>query len=44
MEKTRSVEEDLAAAPCSIDRDDKLTWDISYLDGTFASAKKGDPK
>ena len=27
-----------------LDRDDKLTWDVSYLDGTFASAKKGDPK
>lgn len=27
-----------------LDREDKLTWNISYLDGTFASAKKGDPK
>lgn len=24
-----------------LDRQDKLTWEVSYLDGTFASAKKG---
>lgn len=27
-----------------LDQEDKITWDISYLDGTFASAKKGDKK
>ena len=27
-----------------LDRDNKLTWEVSYLDGTFASAKKGDQK
>jgi len=27
-----------------LDQEDKITWDISYLDGTFASAKKGDQK
>ena len=24
-----------------LDREDKLTWKVTYLDGTFASAKKG---
>lgn len=27
-----------------LDRQDKLTWEVLYLDGTFASAKKGDQK
>lgn len=27
-----------------LDRDNKLTWEVSYLDGTFASAKKGGQK
>jgi transposase len=27
-----------------LDQEDKITWDISYLDGTFASAKKGGAK
>lgn len=27
-----------------LDRQDKITWEVSYLDGTFASAKKGDQK
>ncbi len=27
-----------------LDQEGKLTWDISYLDGTFAPAKKGDQK
>lgn len=27
-----------------LDRQDKLTWEVSYLDGTFASAKKGGQK
>ena len=27
-----------------LDRQDKLTWKVSYLDGTFASAKKGEQK
>lgn len=27
-----------------LDHDDKLTWEVSYLDGTFASAKKGGQK
>jgi len=27
-----------------LDKQDKITWEVSYLDGTFASAKKGDQK
>ncbi len=27
-----------------LDKQDKLTWEISYLDGTFAPAKKGGKK
>jgi len=27
-----------------LDKQDKLTWEIAYLDGTFASAKKGGKK
>ena len=27
-----------------LDREDKLTWKVTYLDGTFASAKKGGKK
>ena len=27
-----------------LDRQDKLSWEVSYLDGTFASAKKGELK
>jgi len=27
-----------------LDKQDKITWDIAYIDGTFASAKKGGKK
>jgi len=27
-----------------LDKQEKLTWEIAYLDGTFASAKKGGKK
>jgi hypothetical protein len=27
-----------------LDKQDKITWEVSYLDGTFASAKKGGQK
>lgn len=27
-----------------LEHEDKLTWEVSYLDGTFASAKKGGRK
>lgn len=27
-----------------LDKENKITWEISYLDGTFASAKKGEIK
>jgi transposase len=27
-----------------LDKQEKLTWEVSYLDGTFASAKKGEQK
>ena len=27
-----------------LDKQEKLTWEIAYLDGTFASAKKGGQK
>lgn len=27
-----------------LDEQEKLTWEVSYLDGTFASAKKGGQK
>jgi transposase len=27
-----------------LDKQDKITWNVSYLDGTFASAKKGGQK
>lgn len=27
-----------------LEKQDKLVWEVSYLDGTFASAKKGDQK
>lgn len=27
-----------------LEREDKINWEVSYLDGTFASAKKGDLK
>ncbi len=27
-----------------LDKQEKLTWDVAYLDGTFASAKKGEQK
>lgn len=27
-----------------LEKQDKIVWEVSYLDGTFASAKKGDQK